>query len=723
MLKLTIKHAIMIQKKILYIFTLLFLCFFLNTNAQDCDPPLNVKDGQELIENVQGYGITIELAIKDAKRSAINRTAGSYLQSKTTIKDNSVIDDIFEYNKGLVDAFCVISEKQEGEEDWRVSINAVIAKELFLEEMKASGYKIKIGGISTAKKLKSNNAMIKSEKKSVQTLLNQSISSDPFTYSVSQSSLGQIFNTDLKQKVADTLNFYIRLSIAVKPNYGNFFKNLESGLKNNSNQHYNEDMILSIKNDKTIYFPISDKNNSKMSDWPANKILFINKINSMFQSNEFSDISKLNKKDSERKKQFLQKFNGTNYHVNASIMSFRNASLYKTITEKLNSHIKSDNFSLTFLDELGDVIGTPIEGFYDNIEGSIKIDGRTSTKSSPYSERYIAESIQTVREEYVNLKKEQINLLTSNDLLTYVTNEEDIYKKPVKKSVQKFKHKDGLFTSYLGAIGSLAPAVLSFDALNKWSSSDISPHGFSSTYNPKKDPFLVSSIVSGLAFTYFGIKIRKASVKRKDRRNRNRVSKFSQPDYDDASKIPKGILKVNDDLVSVFCSDTDYLNSTVTSDALKKGLITDEHEIFDWEIYIDTNFTYSDSEIIKSYKDGNRSSNNTLAVFYIEIPVKLDEYSLIDKVIIKSIKYNEIFDEDESDFEYSKPISYVKIIDPDGYTNVRAGKSTNTKIILQISDENKLFELLDDTGNWWKIKLGEFLTGYIYRTKVEKVEK
>jgi hypothetical protein len=76
--------------------------------------------------------------------------------------------------------------------------------------------------------------------------------------------------------------------------------------------------------------------------------------------------------------------------------------------------------------------------------------------------------------------------------------------------------------------------------------------------------------------------------------------------------------------------------------------------------------------------------------------------------------------------EDSKPISYIKINDPDGYTNVRAGKSSSTDIIHQIYDENKLFELIDDSENWWEIKLDseedEITTGFIHNSKVLKIE-
>ena len=45
-----------------------------------------------------------------------------------------------------------------------------------------------------------------------------------------------------------------------------------------------------------------------------------------------------------------------------------------------------------------------------------------------------------------------------------------------------------------------------------------------------------------------------------------------------------------------------------------------------------------------------------------------------------------------------------------------------SEIIYQIYDENKLFELLDDSGNWWKIRLNDGRVGFIYSSKVIKVD-
>ena len=111
---------------------------------------------------------------------------------------------------------------------------------------------------------------------------------------------------------------------------------------------------------------------------------------------------------------------------------------------------------------------------------------------------------------------------------------------------------------------------------------------------------------------------------------------------------------------------------------------------------------------------------------------------LIDKEIWLKIRLNnqqegyvyqrfltsEISDDEEMSITEYK--SYIKINDPDGYTNVRSGKSSSTEIIHQIYDENKLFELIDDSGNWWEIKLDseedEITTGFIHNSQVLQVE-
>ena len=56
------------------------------------------------------------------------------------------------------------------------------------------------------------------------------------------------------------------------------------------------------------------------------------------------------------------------------------------------------------------------------------------------------------------------------------------------------------------------------------------------------------------------------------------------------------------------------------------------------------------------------------------------------------------------------------IEDPDGYSNIRADKSTSSKILSRIKSGEKI-DVLDDTSNWYLIKTKEGLKDMY--TKVE----
>lgn len=133
-------------------------------------------------------------------------------------------------------------------------------------------------------------------------------------------------------------------------------------------------------------------------------------------------------------------------------------------------------------------------------------------------------------------------------------------------------------------------------------------------------------------------------------------------------------------------------------------------------------YEYDNSSEVNEYNseiiiDENQSPSIIEEIIYEDddLEVENEEFSYENK----NISY------EESEIK-SKPISYIKINDPDGYTNVRSGKSSSTDIIHQIFDENQLFKLIDDSENWWKIEIddggNEAKTGFIYYTKVLKVE-
>lgn len=57
------------------------------------------------------------------------------------------------------------------------------------------------------------------------------------------------------------------------------------------------------------------------------------------------------------------------------------------------------------------------------------------------------------------------------------------------------------------------------------------------------------------------------------------------------------------------------------------------------------------------------------------------------------------------------------ITDPDGFTNVRSGKGTNTSVIYQLKT-NENFTVYPTNEKWWKVKLNNGSIGYIFNDRV-----
>jgi uncharacterized protein YgiM (DUF1202 family) len=68
--------------------------------------------------------------------------------------------------------------------------------------------------------------------------------------------------------------------------------------------------------------------------------------------------------------------------------------------------------------------------------------------------------------------------------------------------------------------------------------------------------------------------------------------------------------------------------------------------------------------------------------------------------------------------EENEITSYGKVIDPDGYTNLRKDKNITSEIIEKIKSGEKV-EILDNSGNWWFIQSKSGNKGYVFKTKLK----
>ena len=91
----------------------------------------------------------------------------------------------------------------------------------------------------------------------------------------------------------------------------------------------------------------------------------------------------------------------------------------------------------------------------------------------------------------------------------------------------------------------------------------------------------------------------------------------------------------------------------------------------------------------------------------------------VKEIILKILKDPKRSKSDKENIEvYLKYYKYY-ISDPDGYTNVREGKSTSSKIITTV-DSGLPIRVLDTTGNWWQVMTRDNEIGYIHKSRIKK---
>ncbi|EKY15530.1 SH3 domain-containing protein [Capnocytophaga sp. oral taxon 326] len=91
----------------------------------------------------------------------------------------------------------------------------------------------------------------------------------------------------------------------------------------------------------------------------------------------------------------------------------------------------------------------------------------------------------------------------------------------------------------------------------------------------------------------------------------------------------------------------------------------------------------------------------------------------VKEIILKILKDPKISKSDKEDIEVYLEFYEYYISDPDGYTNVREGKSTSSKIIATV-DSGLPIRVLDTTGNWWQVMTKDNEIGYIHKSRIKK---
>jgi len=148
---------------------------------------------------------------------------------------------------------------------------------------------------------------------------------------------------------------------------------------------------------------------------------------------------------------------------------------------------------------------------------------------------------------------------------------------------------------------------------------------------------------------------------------------------------------------------------------------------------------YRDKTLLKWYLDENINNRTGIqSLFYYEKNtrrfIRKEMVLAVDKMLrgtpnehdfaINAAKYyvqrySHDFDNPKEiiDFLFNSSRGYY-IEDPDGYSNIRADKSTSSKILDKVKSGEKI-DVLDDTSNWYLIKTKEGLKGYVHKSRIK----
>ena len=118
----------------------------------------------------------------------------------------------------------------------------------------------------------------------------------------------------------------------------------------------------------------------------------------------------------------------------------------------------------------------------------------------------------------------------------------------------------------------------------------------------------------------------------------------------------------------------------------------------DAELYIEIykNAIINDTEqLLKFLKNNNKKIDEDVVVFFRQ---DKNIYNLINKKLDRIIKKSFIYD-------------------PDGYTNLRRNKGTNSKIITKINTGEEV-DIIDNTDNWFLVETKAGKLGYIHNSRI-----
>ncbi|WP_313377128.1 SH3 domain-containing protein [Chishuiella sp.] len=205
------------------------------------------------------------------------------------------------------------------------------------------------------------------------------------------------------------------------------------------------------------------------------------------------------------------------------------------------------------------------------------------------------------------------------------------------------------------------------------------------------------------------------------------------------------------DLVKFVFNDFDFDNKSLFHDlifsynmnnhkyCIRKGILDDiENIIFggmteDFS-YVKEGNAYSNINYITKEIDNNKdnySNPDEIIAYIYEKELRIGIVGYIQQRLDTDIKYKSFLKNNDY-FGFERLKDYAEYIyepnnnentnfiiyDEDGYTNLREGKSTSSKIIQKINSGEEI-QVLDNTGDWWLIETKTGKKGFVHKSRVK----
>ena len=108
------------------------------------------------------------------------------------------------------------------------------------------------------------------------------------------------------------------------------------------------------------------------------------------------------------------------------------------------------------------------------------------------------------------------------------------------------------------------------------------------------------------------------------------------------------------------------------------------------------------------------------SVYYkIYVLPELDKFTMPrSETKTQNDKYPSINNEEMAAFLNKENTQQYIISDPDGYTNLRTDKNPQSGILQKITTGEEI-EVLDNTGDWWKVKSKNGKIGYVHKSRIK----